>query len=889
MHHLKTLFQLLLISLTMRYSFKYRPSLREFFRMILVDSFRRKRTNPGSIAIVFGSLFIIIGCSSSQDLAANKEKDEDTYKKALENTVAYQGLFTIHQDTLTGATKLAIREDQLDKEYIYFGTSQDGVLEASHFRGMYKDNKIFKIRRYFDKIEFVVQNTGYYFNEESPLSKAADANISEAVLFSEKIEAEDKNNGLLLVDGNSLFLTENFSQIKPSPDPKATPGTFSLGKLNEDKTKYSQIRSYPKNTDVIVEYTYDSPFSEGSTSGAVTDPRFVTIRFQHSFIEMPENDYKPRFDDPRIGYFMTEQNDQVSTSATPYRDLIHRWNLVKKDPTAALSEPVEPIVWWIENTTPHNLRPTIKEAALAWNEAFEVAGFKNAIQVKEQPDDADWDAADIRYNVLRWTSSPNPPFGGYGPSFVNPRTGEILGADIMLEWVFFSNQFRTRDIFTSASSSPSMTAENMNFASCSFGLHMHQNNLFGKQVLQLTDAADDELDDFQKEGLSMLILHELGHTFGLNHNMQASGLHSPTAIHDKELGSTIGLTGSVMDYSTVNVNPDRENQGLYFDVKPGPYDLWAIEYGYSPAVEDPENEMERLNEITARSNEPALAFGNDADDMRSPGKAIDPRVMIGDMSSDPVAYGVTRIELTESLIDKLFEKYSSRDGKSFQELRNAYMTLMGHRSSQAGVIARQIGGVYRERGAKDSDGTKKPFSPVPAEKQKEAMAHLLKYLFAPDAFNSSHEVYSYLQTQRRGFNFFSSTEDPKIHDQVLRMQSASLAHLLHPVTMKRITDSRTYGNTYPVSEVVGDLTAAIFEADAQGDVNTFRQNLQVEYVQQLIKIMQGESHDHLSRSAAIYNLQNIDKRMAKRNNSNRETEAHRAHVALLINKAFESK
>jgi len=122
----------------------------------------------------------------------------------------------------------------------------------------------------------------------------------------------------------------------------------------------------------------------------------------------------------RIGYFTDQVTDLTSPSPTPYRDLIHRWDLVKKDKNAVLSEPVEPIVWWIENTTPRQLRDTIRNAALAWNEAFEAAGFKNALVVKEQPDDADWDAGDIRYNVLRWTSSPNPPFGGYGPSFVNP-------------------------------------------------------------------------------------------------------------------------------------------------------------------------------------------------------------------------------------------------------------------------------------------------------------------------------------------------------------------------------------------------------------------------------------------------------------------------------------
>ena len=142
---------------------------------------------------------------------------------------------------------------------------------------------------------------------------------------------------------------------------------------------------------------------------------------------MPEEGFVPRPDDPRIGFFMTEVDDLTGVSATPWKDMIHRWRLEKKDPSAAMSEPMKPITWWIENTTPEEFRPIIKEGVEKWNQAFEPLGFTNAVVVKVQPDDAEWDAGDVRYNVLRWTASPSPPFSGYGPSFVNPRTGEILG------------------------------------------------------------------------------------------------------------------------------------------------------------------------------------------------------------------------------------------------------------------------------------------------------------------------------------------------------------------------------------------------------------------------------------------------------------------------------
>src|SRR5690606_11363669 len=166
----------------------------------------------------------------------------------------------------------------------------------------------------------------------------------------------------------------------------------------------------------------------------ITDARYVTVRMQHSFLAVPENSYRPRRDDPRVGYFGAQVDDLTSISATPYRDFISRWNLEKKNPGAKISEPVEPIVFWIENTTPLEYRPIIKAAGEKWNEAFEAAGFRNAVVMKEMPDTATWDPADIAYNVIRWKSSPTPRYGAIGPSFFNPLTGQILGADITVEW-----------------------------------------------------------------------------------------------------------------------------------------------------------------------------------------------------------------------------------------------------------------------------------------------------------------------------------------------------------------------------------------------------------------------------------------------------------------------
>ena len=731
----------------------------------------------------------------------------------------------------------------------------------------------------------MAENTAFYFDETSPLSRAAGANISPAVLASQEIVAQEKEKGEYLIKADPLFLTEAFHQVKPSPNPDRKGRYFTLGNLSKDKTKYLDLRSYPENTDVLVEYVYDNAAPIAGGGAEITDARNVSIRMQHTLIRMPENSYEPRFEDPRIGYFTERVTDLTSTSPTPYHDLVHRWHLEKKEKDAALSEPVEPIVWWIENTTPVEIRPVIEKALLTWNEAFESAGFKNAIQVKVQPDDADWDAGDIRYNVLRWTSSPNPPFGGYGPSFVNPRTGQILGADIMLEYVFLANQIRRGEVFPSAALYLDEEATVADPHLCSLGHRLHHSTLFGVHTLKAHGASELERTQLIEESLHYLILHEVGHTLGLNHNMKSSQLHSPAQIHDRSITEKAGLTGSVMDYPSVNLAPIGVEQGQYYTTRPGPYDHWAIQFGYADLTAD------EMTTLLQRSTEPALAFGNDADDMRSPGKAIDPRVMISDMSSDAIRYSVQRVGLARETMAKLLERIPSK-GESYQELLFSYYLLSGEIAQAGNVISRYIGGVYVDRSMHGQPNAHKPFVPVSYEDQKRAMQALRKYIFAPDAFSAPEELYSYLQQQRRGFDFFSSTEDPKVHSRVLNIHRNVLNHLLHPTVLERLTDSRLYGNEYSVAEFMQDLTEAIFAEDitAKTDVNTFRQNLQFEYVNRLVSMVEdsnGGRFDHPSRSSALWQLQRLEKQLQANPEVKPETAAHRANLLFTIENALD--
>ncbi|MEM7145666.1 MAG: zinc-dependent metalloprotease [Verrucomicrobiota bacterium] len=827
------------------------------------------------------------------------EEKEKTIEEVVKDARRLDGLFRLYEDEKTGKVYLVVRRKDLGKEFIYFRHIVDGVTDVGMFRGAFRGSDIFTIRKHFDRLEFVKENTAFYFDKKNAISRAADANISDAILASQKIVAKDEAKGLYLIDASAIFLTEAFHQVKASPPSKPVSGRFKLGSLSKDKTKFAAVRNYPENTALTVDYVYDNPAPTAGGDDAVTDARYVTIKVQHTLIRTPKDGYRPRFDDPRVGYFTKQVTDLTATDSTPYRDVITRWNLVKKNPGAELSEPVEPIVFWIENTTPKQFRETIRESALLWNEAFESAGFRNAVVIKEQPDDADWDAGDIRYNVMRWTSSPDPPFGGYGPSFIDPRTGQILGADIMLEWVFVTNRVQYDGIFEKAGLSRfgerSGESKDAMMCSCHLGRGLQEGNIFGQQALRAKGAGKEEVNRLMKESLHYLVLHEIGHTLGLMHNMKASQLHGLDAVHRREVTEKMGVTGSVMDYPALNVAPEGVKQGNYYTVSPGPYDHWAIEFGYSEALPKARAERERLETILSRSTEPALTFGNDADDMRSPGGGIDPRVMVGDMSSDAIGYAVARFDLVNGLIGDLLEKHPAT-GESYHDLRNAYLILTGQYDTQAGVVSRYIGGVYVDRAFVGQEGATEPYRPVPLAEQKRAMEVLDEYVFGPKAFPVDGKLIRHLQQQRRGFEFFGRNEDPRVHERVLEIQTGVLRQLLHSRTLERITDSELYGNAYGLDQVFSDLTGAIMGNDvAKGgwEISSFRRPLQREYVERLIDIsgLEGSSGFHADAQAlAFLHLQEIhDVYGANRVAESDVVRAHVEQVRHRIGQALEGK
>jgi len=422
-------------------------------------------------------------------------------------------------------------------------------------------------------------------------------------------------------------------------------------------------------------------------------------------------------------------------------------------------------------------------------------------------------------------------------------------------------------------------------AVCQIAANISEDVSFARSAL-LAMGDTGRMGELVESSIYELALHEVGHTLGLNHNMRSSQLRSNEDVHNAEVTNGV-LMGSVMDYGAVNLAPPGREQGDFYTIKPGPYDDWAIEFGY-----DPDLEGEKRKTHLARSSEPQLAFGNDADDMRSAGKAIDPRANVDDMTSDSIAYAEDRFALVDDMMTQLKTKLTV-PGESWAEIRNSYLILSSQQQRQARVVSRFIGGVYVDRSlAGEAMTGSQPYRPVEDETQRRAMAVLGERVFAPTAFNVPEELISHLAVQRRGFDLFSSTEDPKIHARVLNIQKDVLDHLLHPVVLTRVTDTSLYGNTYEVSDVLGDLTSGVFGADLKQNLNSFRQNLQVEYTERLLGIVKAKGdkgYHYQAQSAALSEVERIESWMKKysKGRINKTTQQTRKYILHLIEQALE--
>ena len=802
-----------------------------------------------SLLVLFS--FVLIADESVEDAAEEssesvveeenqeeKEEEEEEKEPTISEFIEegefeiIEGILDIYYETEEDTYYTIVDEESLSKEFIYFYYIISGAQAGGASGGDMGDSSVLEFRKFKDDIALYKKNTIFSYDESNNISKSTLTNILES--FVGRFEVKIEEDGKYLINIDKLFLGEMLVGLTP-PKEYAEYYSLILGRIDDKKTYISRVKNYPKNTSIEVTYGFFNPSPKGSVD-AVPDARYSSIVARHMFVEMPDSNYEPRVADQRIGYFSTKITDLSTYDYFKGKDLINRWRLIKKDPSAELSEPINPIVFWVENSTPEEIKPFVVEAIELWNIAFEKAGFKNAVVAKIQPDDAEWDAGDVQYNVIRWASTPSPRYSGYGPSVANPRTGEMIAADIVQEFNSISYGYRLRKIW-----------------------------------------GYDEDNDPLRQWIISLTLHEIGHTLGLRHNFKASWVYDASEIHDTSITGKNHI-GSVMDYDPINIAPEGVEQGNFFPTVPGPYDIWAITFGYTQEM----NEVDREN-LLSQSTKPEFIFGTDDDAMGSPGGNTDPRNKRYDMSSDPITYSVQRLKIIDDKINELPEIFNE-PGSTYTELKATFDSLLRDKGRFAESIAIQIGGVYSNRLVVGQEAGMTPFEVVPYEEQKRAMKALNEHLFANDAFVFNPDILKILQSEKRAASYGNSDDDPKVHDRVLRMQLSSLSFILHPRVMKRLTNSSKYGNEYLPNEVLQDIFDGIFVA--REIPNTFKMNLQSAYVDGLIEAMSDERYDEISRSAIFNSLQRI-RNYSNSSYGNKMVKGHFDYLNWKINNALD--
>jgi len=750
-------------------------------------------------------------CMMKAKSMKDKKDCQKEHMKTVEEFIDEEGLeliegyLKVYTDEDNVNYFLKLDDADLDKQFLYFAYIMNAPQGSTLTGGLPSDGKVLEFRSFQkDNIGLYQINTSYINGDDNNIGRSTITNITEA--FIEKFKPIARSEDSVLISVNKFLMSEKIEAISYVPSEYREYISVDYGRPDPSKTFINNVLNNKTNTAVEVTFGYVNkmPNSDAYSVSAVTDPRYLSITGRHIFIKMPDDEFEPRVNDHRVGYFVNKSTDLTSYENFPNFALINKWRLIKKDPEAQLSEPVEPIVYWVENTTPEEIIPAVVAGIENWNIAFEEAGFKNAIVAKIQPKDAEWDAADYDYNVIRWSSEPDGNLLGIGPSVTNPLTGEIISADVVNKLLAVKIGYNYRKLYG----------------------YSKDNDPLMQYITNLT-------------------LHEVGHTLGLRHNFRGSYKYSPTEIHDKELtGNTI--MNSVMDYDPINVAPKGTKQGIFFSTVPGEYDKWAIKFGYTPGLTDEDRRLMLLDSV-----KPELSFGTDDEAMSYPGNNIDPRTKRYDMSNDPITYATDIINIVDEKINELPMIFS--DEESFNNYTNAFFRFFRTKGRFLETVAQQIGGVYVNKISSTQDD-RTILEAVPYDKQKQAMALLADKVFANGSMNYDSKILANLMYER-GTRSSSGNNDPDFHALVLSSQSNILRNILHPEVMKRLVNSSLYGNTYMPAEVLSDLNEAIFVSRETPD--TFKRNLQATYVDLLIEGFKNGNYDNVSKAEIFQAINEI--------------------------------
>ena len=792
-----------------------------------------------------------------------------------------------------GALYLVVPPQRLGQEFLMYYEIAQGIGASGLFGGtmlnIFEGNLV-ALERHADRVYLVKKPHRFRARPGSPEERAVELTFGSSVLESAKIESVRKDSAVVIniQDWMLSDLSDIGSRIRSAVAPR--PGQPGRATIDRNRSYLESVKAFPQNLNVRAKLTFVP--GEPVFLNSVPDSRYIPITIHYTFAQLPVEPMTPRLGDDRMGYFMTVHKNFSSDDETFFVRYVNRWRLEPDSATCSggLCEPKKAIVYYIDRNVPVEVRPYMKAGVEAWAKAFEAAGFRNAIRAEMLPDGAD--AEDIRYPTLRWNASDQPGYGAIGPSIVDPRTGEILDADILFEASFLqgmkhnwrtlvSPQAAVDAMFDVSDDEQALLAAGGELST--FAASLASQGALVKALLTAQGDLDPDAplpEQFLGQGWTWVTMHEVGHTLGLRHNFRSSTDTPMDKLGDREFAERNGLFSSVMEYPSVNLSAN--GSGYYYTPGVGSSDRWVISYGYTP-------DADRAKQIAREAARPGHAFGSD-DDARGPG-ALDPTVNTWDLGADPLAWGKERAQLVSSLWAKLPDRMLTDDSR-YARLTDAFNSLLYQYAQALAMGVKYIGGQYMSRDHVGDPGGRPPFAPVHKAKQREALEFLNSAAFGEDAFVVPREVLARLGANRWAHWGENTTFDGRIdyplHERVLGVQKTLVNQVLNPFVFARIRDAEMkFGaaQVLTIPELMRDMTMSVWAEVYEGQgrsVRAMRRDLQRAHLDRMSEIVIGAPArlPADARSVARYQLADLKRRLDARLSAGGGTDAYtRAHFA----------
>lgn len=793
------------------------------------------------------------------------------FEELTRDATVREGFFDIYEkgDHLY----LAIPADRLGKDMVLVPRLERGIGAAGLFGGLMFDRQaasLVAFEHHGDRVFLIKRAHRFTATPGSAEAEALALSIGESVLQSAPVAATRKD-GAVVIDVYDWMVSDlsNVDKLLRT-GLGAGPGRPGRATLDRSRSYLSEVKVFPRNLEITARLTFTP--ADPSTLTSLPDARFLPLGLHYSFAELPERPMTPRLGDDRLGYIHSVRKDFSRDDETFFVRYANRWRLEPGEKVGDLHRPVKPIVYYIDRTVPDRFRPWVKAGIEEWNRGFEAAGFKDAIRGEMLPEGAD--PSDLRYPTVRWITTDQAGFGGIGPSIVDPRTGEILDAEILIdagqvpkfkeEWRLLASPATRLDALLAPQAQDALAGETAYFADAL----AVQGSVLRLALASRGDIAPGEPtpERYIQEAIRYVTMHEVGHTLGLDHNFQGSASTPLDKVHDRTWTRERGIAASVMDYVPVNLAPPGQENGDFYDVSLGTYDLWAIAYGYTP---DPE----RARQLARLAAQPGHEFGS-ADDYYATG-AIDPRNNLWDVSQDPLGWGIERAALLRTIWPRLPDLVLA-DDKSPASLTLAFDSMVSAYSEALAPAIRYIGGQYRYRDHVGDPGARPPFVPVPKKEQRKALAFINEQVFGERAFGVPPE----LLRQLGGLAWdhwgspghFNGRLDFPYLTEISDIQRVFLTRLTDPYRLASMREGELKfgaGQVLTMPELFSGLTESLWAEvwTAPGrDVSTPRREVQRLHVDRMIELL-VRPPDRMpadARALARRQLRELHGRLARR-------------------------